>query len=64
MSDKVTLSVYECSEFHSMGEMHENIEGVVLDKKYHILFHSIYGHQNNTKEQYLEFKNKILNNKN
>lgn len=45
-------------------EMHENIEGVVLDKKYHILFHSIYGHQNNTKEQYLEFKNKILNNKN
>ena len=28
MSDKVTLSVYECSEFHSMGEMHENIESV------------------------------------
>ena len=28
MSDKVTLAVYECSEFHSMGEMHENIESV------------------------------------
>ena len=25
MSDLVTLSVYECSEFHSMGEFHENL---------------------------------------
>lgn len=28
MSDLVTLSVYECSEFHSMGEVHEGIKSV------------------------------------
>lgn len=28
MSNSVTLSVYECSEFHSMGEIHEGINSV------------------------------------
>ena len=28
MCDLVTLSVYECSEFHSMGEVHEGIKSV------------------------------------
>ena len=28
MSDLVTLSVYECSEFHSMGDVHEGIKSV------------------------------------
>lgn len=28
MSDLVTLSVYECSEFDSMGEVHEGIKSV------------------------------------
>ena len=28
MSDLVTLSVYECSEFHSTGEVHEGIKSV------------------------------------
>lgn len=28
MRDLVTLSVYECSEFHSMGEVHEGIKSV------------------------------------
>lgn len=28
MSDLVTLSVYECSEFHSMGEVYEGIKSV------------------------------------
>lgn len=28
MSDLVTLSVYECSEFHFMGEVHEGIKSV------------------------------------
>ena len=28
MSDLVKLSVYECSEFHSMGEVHEGIKSV------------------------------------
>lgn len=27
-SKKVTLTVYECSEFHSFGESHENIQTV------------------------------------
>ncbi len=28
MEEKVTLSVYECSEFHTMGEIYENIQSV------------------------------------
>lgn len=39
-------------------EMHYCIEGVVLDKEYHTLFHSIYGKENNNLQQYLEFKEK------
>lgn len=43
-------------------QKHTTDVGVVLSKKYHDLFHKIYGTSNNTKEQYEKFKYIIQNN--
>lgn len=39
-------------------QLHKDINGVVLTRDLHILFHQQYGKTNNTKEQYLRFKEK------
>lgn len=43
--------------------LHDPSLGVVLSRKYHILFHQLYGKEHNTPEQYIEFKEKIRKDK-
>jgi hypothetical protein len=43
-------------------ELHSSCLGICLQEHIHKEFHSIYGKGNNTKEQYIEFKNNKLNN--
>lgn len=56
---------YTEKEFYLIKEelikLHNEVEGVVLSKELHQLFHSQYGKYNNSKEQYLEFKQNQLN---
>lgn len=68
---KPNISEYSEIELKEMGELCLKLHykyglGVCLTKKEHNLFHKIYGKNNNTKEQYEEFKNeriKFYNNK-
>lgn len=39
-------------------KLHDEVPAVLLNKKYHQLFHKMYGYKNNTPEQYLDFKAK------
>ena len=41
-------------------ELQEEASAVLIEKKLHQKFHKIYGYKNNSLEQYLEFKNIIL----
>lgn len=66
---KETISEYSDSELNDLEteciKLHEKYGlGVCLCREMHEEFHKIYGYGNNTPEQYYEFKNNKLNNKN
>lgn len=66
---KETISEYSESNLKVLEEecikLHEKYGlGVCLCREMHEEFHKIYGYGNNTPEQYYEFKNNKLNNKN
>lgn len=66
---KETISEYSNEELKTLEEecikLHEKYGlGVCLCREMHEEFHKIYGYGNNTPEQYYEFKNNKLNNKN
>lgn len=44
-------------------DLHKQVKGVVLTKTLHTLFHQTYGYENNTEQQYIEFKAKIRKDK-
>lgn len=62
----IKASCYSTEEIllirQEVARLHETVDGVVISKKYHNLFHKMYGKTNNTKEQYEEFKQYCLNN--
>jgi hypothetical protein len=55
------LVVHHINNFSSCRELRTSIEnGITLSEKAHKEFHKIYGIKNNTKEQLLEFKTKLI----
>ena len=54
--DELTLLSQTCLDLHYKYGL-----GVCIQKELHLQFHHIYGVKNNTKEQYYEFKQNILN---
>lgn len=67
ITKKFCLKDYSPEEMNNLialvNKAHEQIDGVVLRKDIHTAFHKQYGYYNNTKEQYLEFKNSFVRGK-
>ena len=60
------INEYTLEELNNITETCEKLHykyglGICITKEEHILFHKIYGRENNTKQQYEEFKTKYLN---
>ena len=60
----IKFNAHHLNGYHWDKENRFNVDnGVCLCEPIHKLFHHVYGNKNNTKEQYCEFKNDILNGK-
>lgn len=55
--DELIVLKDKCVELHNKYGF-----GICIESKYHQQFHNLYGRFNNTIEQYIEFKNNVLNN--